>query len=71
MQPNRMQEYIKAGHLPNEAEVKEYVEDIKQDVLESAQEGEAFLQNKIKENPGFALGIGLLAGLAIGWLLKR
>ncbi|MAT14806.1 MAG: hypothetical protein CMJ46_05995 [Planctomyces sp.] len=71
MQTNRITEYMQAGTLPTEDEVREYLEEMKQDVLRSAEDGEIFLENKIKQNPGLALGIGLIAGLAIGWLIKR
>lgn len=62
---------MQTGTLPSEEEVREYLEEMKQDAVRSAKDGEIFLENKIKQNPGVALGIGLIAGLAIGWLIKR
>ncbi|MEZ6046420.1 MAG: hypothetical protein R3C11_12790 [Planctomycetaceae bacterium] len=71
MQSNRMIEQFSRLQVPTEEDVKEYYEDVKDELVQQAEMGEQKLREQIKQNPALAIGIGLIAGLALGWWLKR
>ena len=71
MQTNRLKEHFSIFDLPTETEVLEYHEETKEELLHKVEQGERTLRQQIIRNPAIAVGIGLVAGLAIGWWWKR